>query len=65
VNHPEDLYNKSLDELVIDLDSKEIIEAHLQCAAHELPLSKSDTAFFGPLLPEICDNKLTKDGDGW
>lgn len=64
-NHPEDLYNKPLDELVIDLDSKEIVEAHLQCAAHELPLSKSDTVFFGPLLPEICDNRLTKDEDGW
>lgn len=65
VDHPDDLYSKSLDELVIDLDSQELIEPHLQCAAYELPLSKGDTAFFGPLLPEICDKKLSKDEDGW
>ncbi|KAI6036863.1 DEAD H helicase [Pisolithus microcarpus] len=51
--------------LVIHLESKEIVEAHLQCAAHELPVSKDDTVFFGPLLSEICDKKLIKDEDGW
>ncbi|KAL4065341.1 P-loop containing nucleoside triphosphate hydrolase protein [Scleroderma citrinum] len=65
VNHPDDLYNKPIEDLVIDTDSKEIIEVHLQCAAHELPLSKSDITFFGPSLPEICDKKLTHDADGW
>ncbi|KAI6043047.1 P-loop containing nucleoside triphosphate hydrolase protein [Pisolithus marmoratus] len=52
-------------DLVIHLDSKEIVEAHLQCAAHELPISKDDTLFFGPLLSEICDKKLIRDEDGW
>ncbi|KAI6151016.1 hypothetical protein BKA82DRAFT_4122865 [Pisolithus tinctorius] len=44
---------------------KEIVEAHIQCAAHELPVSKDDVVFFGPLLSEICDKKLIRDEDGW
>ncbi|KAG6332893.1 hypothetical protein ID866_6200 [Astraeus odoratus] len=65
VEHPDDLFNKPIDELFIDLDSKEILEAHLQCAAHELPLSKGDAVFFGPLLPELIDKKLSRDEEGW
>ncbi|KAI6110049.1 DEAD H helicase [Pisolithus sp. B1] len=65
VKYPDALYNNPIEDLVIHLDSKEIVEAHLQCAAYELPVSKDDTVFFGPLLSEICDKKLIKDEDGW
>ena len=50
---------------MIDLDSKVILEAHLQCAAHEMPLCKGDDVYFGPSLGELCDAKLRRDDDGW
>lgn len=54
-----------MSDLVVDLDSKVILEAHLQCAAQEIPLSKEDDMYFGPLLRELCDAKLSRDEDGW
>ncbi|KAI0811238.1 P-loop containing nucleoside triphosphate hydrolase protein [Irpex lacteus] len=65
VQHPEDLFDKPISELMIDLDSKVIIEAHLQCAGQEMPLSLEDEKYFGPLLREICETRLKKDDDGW
>ncbi|KAH0830257.1 P-loop containing nucleoside triphosphate hydrolase protein [Lanmaoa asiatica] len=46
-------------------DFKVILEPHLQCAAQEMPLCKDDHVYFGPLLGELCDAKLSKDKDGW
>ncbi len=42
-----------------------IIEAHLQCAALEMPLSSDDARWFGPLTKTICENNLVRDEDGW
>ncbi|KAH7919907.1 P-loop containing nucleoside triphosphate hydrolase protein [Leucogyrophana mollusca] len=65
VNNPDELFDKAVDDLMVDLDSEVILEAHLQCAAHEMPLSKDDGIYFGPALQELCDSKLLKDKDGW
>lgn len=65
VQHPDDLFTKPMSDLMIDLDSKVILEAHLQCAAHEMPLCKDDAVYFGPSLGELCDAKLSRDKDGW
>ncbi|KIJ17065.1 hypothetical protein PAXINDRAFT_111778 [Paxillus involutus ATCC 200175] len=65
VHHPDDLYNKPVDELMVDLDNKFVIEAHLHCAAQEMPLCRDDQVYFGPHLAELCDTKLIKDKDGW
>ncbi|KAG2133901.1 DEAD H helicase [Suillus cothurnatus] len=62
---PDKLYDQPMDDLTIDIESKVIIEAHLQCAAHEMPLSKDDASYFGASLGELCDSKLQKDKDGW
>ncbi|KAF8636516.1 hypothetical protein AX17_003329 [Amanita inopinata Kibby_2008] len=64
-NNPDELYNQAPDDLLLDLNNKIILEAHLQCAAYEMPLSTDDIHFFGPQLPEICQTKLIKDEDGW
>jgi DEAD/DEAH box helicase domain-containing protein len=37
---PNELFDKPMNELVIDTDNKIILDAHLQCAAHEMPLCK-------------------------
>ncbi|KAG1858378.1 DEAD H helicase [Suillus subalutaceus] len=65
VESPDKLYNQPIDDLTVDIESKVIIEAHLQCAAHEMPLSKDDAFYFGASLGELCDSKLRKDKDGW
>ncbi|KAG6897838.1 hypothetical protein C0992_010326 [Termitomyces sp. T32_za158] len=65
VTHPEELYEKSNDELVIDLNNKPLLEAHLQCAAQEMPLSHEDEKYFGDLFKEVCETQLVKDQDGW
>ena len=65
VANPEELFEKPLDELDIDLDSKIFLEAHLQCAGQEMPLTMEDEKYFGPLFKEICEACLVKDSDGW
>ncbi|THH32983.1 hypothetical protein EUX98_g1174 [Antrodiella citrinella] len=65
VAHPAELWEQTMDDLVVDLDSKVILEAHLQCAAHEMPLSVEDERYFGPLTKEICEQSLVKDKEGW
>ncbi|KAI0736617.1 P-loop containing nucleoside triphosphate hydrolase protein [Fomitopsis betulina] len=65
VQNPSELFDKPMSELVIDLDSKVILEAHLQCAAHEMPLMDDDEVYFGPSMKEICKNRLVRDKEGW
>ncbi|KAG2061268.1 DEAD H helicase [Suillus hirtellus] len=65
VKFPDKLYNRPMDDLSVDIESKVVIEAHLQCAAHEMPLSKDDAFYFGASLGELCDSRLRKDKDGW
>jgi DEAD/DEAH box helicase domain-containing protein len=65
VQNSNELFNKPMDDLVVDLESKVILEAHLQCAGQEMPLSVEDSAYFGPLMKELCETKLSKDKDGW
>jgi DEAD/DEAH box helicase domain-containing protein len=43
MNYPNELFDKPMNELVIDTDSKIILEAHLQCAAQEMPLCECST----------------------
>lgn len=65
VNSPEELFDRDTEDLIVDLDSKVILEAHLQCAGHEMPLTLDDEEYFGPLTREICETRLRKDDDGW
>lgn len=79
--NPDELYDQDTDDLVVDLESKIILEgdpaslashatltplqAHLQCAALEMPISLSDETYFGPNMVAVCDAKLTIDHEGW
>ncbi|KAJ1306701.1 hypothetical protein OPQ81_007693 [Rhizoctonia solani] len=66
VNHPDELFSENVGELLIDLENKVMLESHLQCAAHEMPIhSVHDQSYFGPSLPEICQSSLKQDEDGW
>ncbi|KAF8677689.1 DNA replication factor CDT1 like [Rhizoctonia solani] len=69
VNHPDELFSDvdmNVGELLIDLDNKVMLESHLQCAAHEMPVhSLHDQSYFGPSLADLCNSSLKRDGDGW
>ncbi|KAL4255986.1 P-loop containing nucleoside triphosphate hydrolase protein [Pleurotus pulmonarius] len=65
LNHPGDLWDGPISDILVDLQSEVILEAHLQCAAHEMPVSIEDEVYFGPSLKHICETRLTKDADGW
>ena len=65
IAHPDDLFDKPTPDLVIDLESSLVIEAHLQCAAFEMPLSRDDARWFGPLTTTLCETKLVRDKEGW
>ncbi|KAH9951273.1 DEAD/H helicase [Amylocystis lapponica] len=65
VKYPNELFDKPTEDLIIDLDNKVILEAHLQCAGQEMPLTLEDETYFGPLMKELCETRLAKDKDGW
>jgi len=52
MTHPSELFAQVSAPLTVDLANASILEAHLQCAAYELPVDASrDTHFLGPTLP--------------
>jgi DEAD/DEAH box helicase domain-containing protein len=64
--YPMELYTKPDAELSLDLDNEIVLEGHLQCAAHEMPIDpKEDQAYFGANLPELCRMKLVGDDAGF
>ncbi|KAL5490199.1 HRQ1 [Sanghuangporus weigelae] len=65
VQHPNELHKARGDDLLVDLESRVILEAHLQCAAFEMPLTQEDSSYFGPRLRRLCDICLSKDKEGW
>ena len=30
-----------------------------------MPITSEDEQYFGPMMKEICENRLSKDEDGW
>ncbi len=46
--NPEEFLDRPVEAAILDHESQLIHRAHLMCAAHEGPLSRSDSAFFGP-----------------
>ena len=48
MRHPEALFEKGHEHALIAPDNVYILEKHLPCAAHELPLTNDDEFLFGP-----------------
>ena len=47
VKHPEDIFERSFEAAVLDPENSIITEAHIPCAASEIPVSKNDVCFWG------------------
>ena len=62
--NPSLIFDSSFQKINLDLDNPIILEAHVQVAADELPISLADdTAYFGATLGQICAEKLVADGE--
>ena len=68
MGHPEYLFERSIEQAVIDPDNPFVTTGHLRCAAHELPLADDEAPRFGPLAPiplrVLEDNQKLRHIDG-
>lgn len=48
VRHPDLLFKRPVEHALIHPDNPYILDKHLPCAAHELPLTREDAELFGP-----------------
>mgnify|MGYP000100093307 CR=1 FL=1 len=56
MRHPEELFGRPHENALIAPDNVYILEKHLPCAAHELPLTSDDESLFGPGFVEAMIN---------
>ncbi|KZZ90673.1 DEAD/DEAH box helicase [Ascosphaera apis ARSEF 7405] len=65
MRNPEEIFTKPNCELQVDLTNELILESHLQCAAHEVPIEPGyDRQYFGEEIDEISLSRLEKDEFG-
>jgi DEAD/DEAH box helicase domain-containing protein len=66
MSNPDEIFTKPNCELQVDLSNPLVLEGHIQCAAHEMPIRPSEDAkFFGPLLETICRERMRGDSSGF
>ncbi len=61
MNHPQELFSRPSEAVVINPDNPMVAEAHAACAAHELPLDLTDRDILGPSIEEAA-NRLVQAG---
>lgn len=68
MTHPRDLFERRPEAVMINPDNPLILEAHVACAAHELPLTVEDSLWFGEKTEEaaarLVEQGLLKVKDG-
>jgi len=66
MNNPELVFTQRDPPLVVDVNNELVLEAHVKCAALEVPIAPSeDVRYFGPRLPALCAALLERDGHGF
>ncbi|RMX89955.1 hypothetical protein D0867_15379, partial [Hortaea werneckii] len=66
MQNPDEIFTKPNCELQVDLTNMLVLEGHIQCAAHEMPIRPDeDDKYFGKQLSEICEERLRKDDLGF
>jgi len=64
--NPSELFTKPHAQMSVELDNPLVLEGHVQCAAEEMPVHVGDDErYFGPLLGEVCTEKLVADDEGF
>lgn len=66
MENPDEIFTKPNCELQVDLENMLVLEGHIQCAAHEMPIQPDeDQQYFGHLLPSIAKERMRKDDLGF
>ncbi|MBB6471301.1 DEAD/DEAH box helicase domain-containing protein [Sphaerisporangium rubeum] len=70
VHHPEALFGRPVEAIVLDPDNPYVLGPHLCAAAAEVPLTEADLAVFGPSAAEVLDGlvdrgMLRRRAQGW
>ncbi len=55
LRHPDYFFGRSPENAIIDVENPYILERHLRCAAHELPMEERDEESFGPHMIPILE----------
>ncbi|GAA4236534.1 DEAD/DEAH box helicase domain-containing protein [Streptosporangium album] len=61
VHHPEALFGRPVEAIVLDPDNPYVLGPHLCAAASEIPLSRDELEIFGPTIKEVLAD-LVRDG---
>ena len=68
MNHPEALFGRPVESALVAPENPYIMQPHLLCAAHEMPLSREDEATFGPSfrarIESLEENGLLRNSGG-
>jgi DEAD/DEAH box helicase domain-containing protein len=56
VHHPEALFGRPVEAIVLDPDNPYVLAPHLCAAAAEIPLTEDDLSIFGPSAREVVDD---------
>ena len=66
MSNPDEIFTKPNCKLQVDLENLLVLEGHVQCAAHEMPINtEADMVYFGPLLPKLSRERMRKDQGGF
>ncbi|GAA3791983.1 DEAD/DEAH box helicase [Sphaerisporangium flaviroseum] len=70
VHHPEALFGRPVEAIVLDPDNPYVLGPHLCAAAAEIPLTEADLPVFGPTSEEVLDDlvrqgMLRRRPQGW
>ncbi|RKF82027.1 ATP-dependent helicase HRQ1 [Golovinomyces cichoracearum] len=66
MENPDEVFTKPNSELQVDLQNILILEGHIQCAAHEMPICiDQDIKYFPKILKDIAKQRLIKDNLGF
>ena len=64
--NPDEIFTKPNCELQVDLENTLVLEGHVQCAAHEMPIKPSaDKEYFGDQLEVLVKERLRRDKQGF
>jgi DEAD/DEAH box helicase domain-containing protein len=70
VNHPESIFGRPVESIVLDPGNRHVLAPHLCAAAQEYPLSPADLEEFGRTAPNVAaeleqEHLLRRRGDRW
>ena len=66
MENPDEIFTRPNCALQVDLTNIMVLEGHIQCAAHEMPIRlPSDETYFGPELTSVAKERLIRDDDNF